>query len=853
MKKEGNMESQKCRKIVAMILIIFLLRTPIYSMAGWDFGDGELFDKEGEEPEYIGPIEPEPDTEPIPGQTTKKQIVIYENNIIQGNAFEDMKRESEDTSSKTILYTTNGQYDIGIEPKIQGVKVELLQNGNVISSTLTDQNGNYQFEMPKEGGTYQIRFWYGNTEGDRKSQLKYNGMDYESIAVGQNYSYYRDIIRKGKGCSQVFICIDWSASVREKGQIEEEKAAARGLIEALLSNNDNVYVGIIAFAGKAVKVKELTNDKQELLEALYEFRTTGATGINQFQNTIFQQISGLNSSNSLGTDISNAINTAAKSFINKDMENSNRSIIVVSDGAPTSHTNCEQVYRDDTDIEKQKKYEAIAIATRQDIQNFLNNKINIMTVVTESSSEEEKNIIDLTFHQDHYQNPYYHFYSVAEKDLNEKIRVEVLKNIEDTFTEGNVDYYEKTVEQTTNDDPERRKQVTNWINQKYPEFNNSTVKEVVDIIEGRNSQKENEFLTNTAMYTKVQTFTLQPVALEWGEKKNTSKPIYDGNGNVIDYEKDYYVIYANNPGVEEFYSQTEYNGFKVITQNIRCDLLLTKRDSFNLEIIKKVTGIRLISTTGDILTEAISPIAQDKSIKNIRNVTYQEGYKDDLPYKYDLAEELTNGTELHVEYTIILKNNSPIPSDGTISIIEYLPQGLRFNPDAPCITDPNSNSSQFGWQVADVETLKKEGRIDENITHDGDCLIATYTEENFANGTSLINPVIGVNGERYIKLMVSTVLSSATRENNYINEVEILGYHNKGGRRMEMATISNKMVNYENVIPGNRDQESMDIGKSIEIIIAPPTGLENRYLTVYLVFILVISLVLFFKKHQNKK
>lgn len=85
----------------------------------------------------------------------------------------------------------NEQNEVTVSKGIEGIKLELTDNnGKIVSTTKTDENGNYSFNL-ENANNYNIQFSYPNVTEEElnsinnqaefdivKNKLKYNAQDY---------------------------------------------------------------------------------------------------------------------------------------------------------------------------------------------------------------------------------------------------------------------------------------------------------------------------------------------------------------------------------------------------------------------------------------------------------------------------------------------------------------------------------------------------------------------------------------------------------------------------------------------------------------------------------------------------
>lgn len=279
---------------------------------------------------------------------------------------------------------------------------------------------------------------------------------------------------------------------------------------------------------------------------------------------------------------------------------------------------------------------------------------------------------------------------------------------------------------------------------------------------------------------------------------------------------------------------------------------LVKRDEFKLELEQKITGYRLTLSDGTVLLHEISPDA-NATVENLdllkkwysQQLMINSGKKDKIN-KEELIEELkklditecTNmpellyltvdmdilqGATLEVEYTIIIKNNS---RNGTFSnefaLINYFDDEVVYRPDNELLTEEGTNKD-YGWRQYTKQELVDNKYISENVKKYGDdtCLYLNFNEDTYRKfegitedgtvtdgdykaKTKYINPVIGNNQERYVKVVLSRVLSPENIDDfTYKNQAEIIRYANNDSRRINWIKEVDDATEYDYPIAGN--------------------------------------------------
>lgn len=751
---------------------------------------------------------------------TKKNITYYTG--ISGNVYEQIHDE------KSVITESIPN------PKIANVKVS-LSNGRV---TYTDNNGNYSFNNLTPGD-YSLTFTFGGNENIEKETseekikqyLKYNGLDYTATAAGKNVEKYttmeKTIKISGTGATEIMLAIDCSTSAWEtkldNGQtrLERQKEAAKKLIESLLDEK-NVYIGIVGFAGNgsAWRMVSETNNKQLLLETLDEIKKGGKCD--------YESLVG-------GTNIKQALEKAQSSII---CEETNRWIVLLSDGLPTASNEQNQIYNNDSDATINEKLDSIISETKNTISNIAKKGINICSFIVDSSDKFEQQKVEEIFAN----NKNVKYFHSSDEEITQKIKQDILNHIIINTTESekiindgeDISYYDGK------EDKNRRKKVNS--NYKTYDYKES------EIIENLLNNYTPDKLDEARKFLK-KTYMTVPVSQSY----KISSCSQDDKFYYIDgqkYSKEKYTV-----------SQAVYSG-----QNLE----LRQRERLNAELIIKTTGYRLTLSNGNVYNQISTSGVIDKNlkkgeikeIKDIRDNTFIESISENLMY----------GARVDIEYTIILKNVSGVPiKDATI--INYLTDIdtdeespiLTYNENTRMITNGYTNK-QYGWKKVKKDDLnEKLSKNTLNKLKNDYCV--TINTEDAKNAGIIRKGQIGPNGERYIKIVLSKVLSTDTTKNctDFINNAEILTYTNDLGIRMKqlsLNTMNNQNVK-STVIPGNgidglnktvqgMEVKEKDFSQSIRVLIIPPTGKKINIICALAVFIECMLIVLFrnFRKRR---
>lgn len=433
------------------------------------------------------------------------------------------------------------------------------------------------------------------------------------------------------------------------------------------------------------------------------------------------------------------------------------------------------------------------------------------------------------------------------------------------------------------------------------------------IEQGNNPNSDlGKFLQNSWMTTEPVTVELYGVS---HDSQGRVSGVF-GGGNSISFS-----YYTDEDGVAcctvtDSTGSHDYKASNVSVNEITITVnaALIRRDEFKLELDKIVTGVRLTLSDGHVLYNMISSnahetVAKNKEVKEAYCKRLQKinGLIDDFDCsvkKLDIEEvgtipdlilltvdsDLLQGATLEVEYTLIVKNNSKNAtfSEG-FSIVDYFDNSLIYMADNKLLTEEGKNSD-YNWQVLDQSYLNSKLKyISDNVIEYGsgekECLYIDFNKseyerkENIPNDgntkkfetkSKYVNPVIGNNGERYVKVVLSRVLSSdIVSEFCFKNQAEIVKYRNNNSRReifleKDSTGVVIKSPISGNYIPTKSSQKlpdyftninEIDTAVATKICLVPPTGeTSNKINYIILVEVLVASAayIIIRKKFKRK-
>lgn len=840
-----------------------------------------------------------PDTTVTTDTPVEKSFSIDVPVAIQGIVFEDIDREEVlkgEGLAGTKYVTNNFKYDDD-EPRIEGIEV---------ANTVTDKNGAYYI---KGAGTYDMSFVFGKgTSADNyrlnRNTFKYNAQDYNMVVLGGgttgfDKNYLRKIKEVEKSFTEVYIVMDYSTSMRlatgsERARIDIVKESAINFVDAIFEEAEgNLAVGYIAFAYEAVILKKPTDNKEDVIDAIANFRVQDAIGT--YSGEKAPMFSTLN--HKVGSNIGGAVIKAKDNYLS---EKSNKVMVLFSDGAATAHEGVESIYITDSNSRMESKLKAVAEKTKEDLKAVVDSEITLINILNKTSGT-EKEYVEKSFKDggswigNYYEVNYLNAEAVEKTLLNDTMKI-----IEKTESEFINFKEEKTFR--GNDDEERRKEV----NEYYDEIYYDKLKVFEAIEKGNNdinSKDLEKFLENSWMKTESHMVSLSSVS-----RDSRGRPTSAGGYSFEYYTKDGVEMCKVNG--EEFKASNVSVNEITLTYNAA----LIKRDEFKLELEKIVTGVRLTLSDGNVLYNMLSENASETAAKNkefkeayCKRLQMDNGLIDDVDMnikKLDIEQvvnipnsvfltadaDLLQGATIEVEYTFIVKNNSRNATFSKgFSIVDYFDSGLIYRAENKLLTEEGKNSD-YNWQLLEPHYMNSKLKyISDDVIDKGSvkkqCLYIDFDKsayeraenipgdgniKNYETKSKYVNPVIGNNGERYFKIVLSRVLSpDIVNEAYFKNQAEIIKYRNNNSRRINYIEKTTSGVIAKYAISGNyiptdsfeslpasiTNVNEIDTSVANIVGIVPPTGrtLKNVYYTILAGSLLAGSSYMIIRKVIRKK
>ena len=429
----------------------------------------------------------------------------------------------------------------------EDVKVTISKLDGSDEFTVPVEDGKYNADLLSHWGqgTYDYKVTYvypdvsendinniSSVDDAKKIQnkLKYNSYDYEHSTS----KYTSTIISEGQqSVAQVILALDCSASMekqikvqvnqngtvieKEMSKLQVEKSIAQNIINELLSDTPNVYIGLVVFTGECYRYVGLTNNKDTLSRAL--------TSNIEFNTKYY-------------TNISGALEKAYNSFANN---NSNRYVFLLSDGLPTSDgdTNHALYATSDSNTELKKENDRrlnlIAQKTKETILNLENDGIKIYSVISqEELDENDKEIFSYIFENNHKNN---HTEKVENLSSVSKALVSEFKNlIKEDLKIISTEYSAST-------DAQHRSENNKLLDQDF-NYSNTVNLQALDM-EITSSTLESfkfyarELIKSGQLSDKITVTSSSPIKVYEEQTHNPSEwdePVYNNKNNIIYYK-----------------------------------------------------------------------------------------------------------------------------------------------------------------------------------------------------------------------------------------------------------------------------------------------------------------------------
>ena len=763
------MNVKKSRKIF-MIIVVFILLIEILSTVSFAGLMDSVLGESGAAPPPPTPPDAPQTTPPSSSTPSESGPTIPTETItcytsISGNAYEDLGYKKGENGSDSTKDNEN---------PIEGVTVNLMSGGGVVSSQITGPDGSYSFRPSP--GTYSLQFVYGDTSGiDRnnaslmKNVLKYNGQDYITVSAPGKGEYLDmekiEVTQSGKGALQLFVALDCSNSMRTtmveyngktRTRLDLAVEAAKQLCSTLIDSGNNIYIGLVFFSGTNYRAVSLTKDLSLLNSALDDINTNGWQTAN--------------------TNIVGAMDKSYESFYN-NTEDSNRYLTIISDGVPTSDGNTETYYTD-SEATVYSKLDIISQTTINKLKEIQDNGVKVISLMTKSEDPEENSYVESIFKNS----------TVFEQIEDGYKTVDIIKQALKDYLIANTEEKHYSSSHTVlagYEDEARRQEV--------------------------DAQFDLMNYKNTIMFDQIENYTSPEVA---NDLSNKTKMIVNGGEN-------YTITAVPNPSRIEITETDPDTGETKVVKIIQYveaaysgrNLVLAQRPGFSLVTDITATGLRAILQNGQEL-----------------NVQKEEPGSD-FPLVQTLDKELAQGTTIQIEYTISIKNDSSIQCD-YLELVNYLPRDFVYDPSIRLITAEGRNEDT-GWEDISLEDLLAQNLITQETVDKFNLNSALkLTLDNAGKGENGF--YIAPGGEYNIKYVVSRVIGSLDNIANAEFEVasEVLQYKNQSNRRMTYMVGADITHQLAGAYPGDSKDMDFSDDSTNEVIVIPPTGREENYIDV---------------------
>lgn len=779
--------------VMFILIMTSIILSPLKCYAeGW--GDKE-----------VEPVE-EPSTEDCgcddsgsENEEETKEITVYVKNYIgiKGHVYDKGSIDTElghiapeeKLSNTEFPIINTGTDSEVVENYYEGVKgVEITvkdgnNEGTKVATLMTNNQGEYFFSQP---GTYNFDFTIGRTnnvskENDLKVSdvLTYNGHDYfvqeintPNGVVSADTITKVEVINSRKGAAQVFLLIDGSDSMRYEGEINGNKPkrleytinAAKELVNSLLDQNKNIYIGIIAYGGEAFRAMGLTQNRAALLECLDELKNLS----DEYWGS--------------GTNIMKALQKADESFYtNEDLdpdhyqEYCNRNIILLSDGVPTRDIQGNKTYSNSTDVEKLNTLIKIATNTKDYILALQEKGINMYALFSADSDNaygifpSEKEFIETYIFNATKVSQ--NTVEIDNKGLSDNVaKFLILWLLEHGNAISDRNYKEREVKGL--EDEVR----SNIVKKNFDFFFND--------IDTNQSQDQDHLSYHTVLFKEIynDSYVVSKDAKKLGEGTymlvHTGPYILGESGQHADYDEVDGKTITHYKYVDAYYED----------QNI----YLQRKEQFILIPEITATALRVTLNTGTVLGEMKrADFGSDKIMLEV------------------MDNEIAQGAQIAIEYEVHIKNESSRKCT-YLDVVDYIPKGFVYKPYESLITEPNKKNNDYHWTVVELDNLIKKNYVtvpDENDEELYRIFIQKYAgaEQTLRltrfNNRELNSKKLKTDGyektfgekdrfyldpgEEYVaKYVVTRIIGTVDDLPDIYNDVEILGYGNTGNRRM---------------------------------------------------------------------
>lgn len=690
-----------------------------------------------------------------------------------------------------------------------------------------------------------------SNEDEVKNIIKYNGQDYLVKSISGKYTSLRgnstrttihsnydpekyEAEQSAEGITQIMLAVDCSYSMRnettivdgnEMSKLEVAVNSSKKLINQLLDNNINIYIGLIFFSGTNYRAVSLTKNKDELELALNDIISNNWLTAN--------------------TDVTSTLDKAVKSFYTEN----NRYIILISDGFPTKATtnnNVIETYYDDSNAVIEDKLEKIKNITKAKISNIINQNIKFISLLTLPENDNETRDFVKSIYADGYEGNENLIFKMISEDSQE-LENTIKDEIKDYIIEESVDNIKENatyIPAIGYEDYKRYKKIVN--NFKFWNLTDANLFHLIDNYTENNQEQVKDFSNKLYGHAYGGHYDVGEQYSEAPETEYT----YDTNNNITNIKK--YVV--NHTG----YSET---------------MLLAKRPAFSLDLNVDVTGLQITLTNGieyinkqkeDLNNEVLmATLDEDLAYGSEVEVTYTISIKNETKMPYSDLQVICY---LPKKITVKADNSKGYKVE-KISIENYYNQGLigenpyqeyRKNKQAVLLTLHLDSTEDFKKTINTYE-FKLNGSM--RISKIDDLADVTCISEilSYSNYMEYLDtqkqqlPQQNPENNRYV------LIDDEIRNSNNINEENVISM----SRRLTAKSYSGNslLTYYSSTYPANDVPATaeIDYDESSEVPVIPPTGLTNKMkrkakiLRYSLVTLIILAILIIISLKKSKK
>lgn len=840
----NNKICKNLTKILIILIISSFLGTQSQIVYGMSFGGGEFPPAPSNGGGGGGGGSPTPPVNPAhPDANNDDQSIDCPHTTIRG--FTGSVQEVIDS----VTDTTIGKNSLGAEEtktiplNYDDVKVTVSkEDGSGVFTVNVGNNGSYSADLLSQWGSgtynYVVTYTYPdvtvsdinninsiNSAKKIQNKLKYNSQDYEHSTE----KYTSTIIKDGKnGVAQVILALDCSDSmnevitvnVNENGKtvqkdmkkIDIEKQVAQNIINSLLSESKNIYIGLVVFTGEYYRYVGLTNNSETLSTAL-----KSDIEINQYY-----------------TNIVGALDKSYKSFANNDKpEDANRYIFLLSDGLPTSDGNSSHALYSANDndsaliAQNNARLKLIAKSTREKILDLENKGVKIYSVISqEGLDNNDKEMFSYIFENNNKNNHVKKVENISNvsKNIINEFKQFVTKDLQIIST----NYSAPT-------DTEHRSE-QNKLNSGNFNYANTVNLQALDMsIEDTDSLNkfkeyakklvESNTLTDTITVKSSITLKYDPVhnPSEWDVeigKNNDGTPIYEH------HKCSYSEIYLPGP-----------------------EIYLKKLPIYSLTPTLAITNMAVTASNGTKIFSEATP------------------YNNPNDLIASIDPEMIYGSAVTLRYSLTITNSSLYTNTDNIQMLVYLPKGFDYNQGSQSAIGAGKNN--ILTDLSDDVSINPNNIItSRNVNHANPNIFST-TLLNAIKRNSTKAIIININlkdsdtgfkllqnGKIQVTFEASKLLGKLNADDSlYKGETEILTYASSSAKRMQYKSTT-KSSQTVVAIAGNLNEnyksaEELDYSESSNGgSIIPPTGKDKNMLKIYipLITLSVLSVLIIRKR-----